>query len=143
MTVNGSKFTKSVPGNHAAQITGQAHASNAATEEIAWFIAPFVCRLKAVHFAPKSAYTGADTHYTNLRVVNKGVAGTGTAGLGTFLGTNGANIAASVPYAIVTGLTTVLAVGQVVAISADKVGSGTSGTDVSVGTWIFEYDGGS
>lgn len=135
----GSTFLKGIPGDARAFVSSIAHAAATVTEVIAAWAAPYACRIKAVGFIPAAAVTGANTNTTHLNVINKGAAGSGTTEIGNYDLTSGNNLAATDVYWIATGLTTAMAEDDVLALTAEKVGTGL---DVPAGTFVIVYDGG-
>ena len=107
-----------------------AHLAATATEEWPVFRAPFACTLKKLDIVPQAAVTGDNTNRTNLNIVNKGNAGSGTtevANLDLATGTNltafdSTNIPLNTTYA--SGVT--LAEGDVVTIQQEKIGTGVN-----------------
>lgn len=131
---------RSVVGNRVEQVASIAHAAATATEKVANWVAPHDCRLKAVYFSPAADVAGTTTDGTNLNVINCGTDGNGTTALGTLSGV-GTSFALSgcFPNPIVTGLTTDLVDGQVIALELEKVASGLL---IPAGTMVVVYDGG-
>jgi hypothetical protein len=121
------------------QIAAIAHAAATATEDIALIAFGFACRLLEAYYVPTVAVTGADTNSTNLNVINRGTNGGGTTELGNKDYATGVNMTAKTPNAIVTGLTTAITDGTVIALNAEKVGTGL---DIPAGTFVLVYDGG-
>lgn len=134
-----SELLKAIPGNHRDLVTGIAHAAATATEYVVQWAAPFDCRLKAVYFIPNADVSGQDTNTTHLNVDNKGSGGAGTTELGNVDLVNGTDLTGSDVNTLASGLTTDLSKDDVIAVEAEKVGTGL---DVPAGTYVFEYDGG-
>ncbi len=70
--------TQELHGPHMAQATVPAVGSGDATIVYPIFVAPFACRVKAIHGVPQGACAGHATNTRNLNVLNKGTDGTGT-----------------------------------------------------------------
>lgn len=133
-----NSFLKGIPGQHRALVPNIAHAAATATEYICAWVAPFAGRLIAVNWIPLASVTGTATNYTNLNVINRGASGSGTTELANVDYASGTNATGSDGNAIASGLTTALAQGDVIAIQAEKVGTGL---DIPAGTFEFVYDG--
>ena len=115
-----------------------AHAAATATEYIGQWVAPHDCRLRAVYFLPLAAVTGANTNTTHLNVINVGVAA-GTTELANLDLTSTNNLTGRAKNVITQALTTDLSAGDVIALEAEKVGTGL---DVPAGVMFIAYDGG-
>jgi hypothetical protein len=137
--MSGSLFERAIPGNKTYQVAVIAHAAATATEDIAAFVAPYACRVKAVGFVPFASVTGANTNTTHLNVINRGSAGVGTTAVTNYDLISGNNLTGLDVKWISSALTTSLAEYDVLVLQAEKVGSGL---DVPAGVFIIEIDGG-
>ena len=139
MALDGSLFEKTVPGNKCVYVYLPTHLAATSTEKMSLFVAPYDCRLKAVHFAPNAAVTGANTNTTHLNIIDAGAAGAGTTELGALDLTSGNDLVAHTDNAVVSGLTTDLTLGDAIVVEFEKVGTGLL---VPPGIWMIEFDGG-
>lgn len=100
------------------------HAAATATEARALFTAPRACVVTGVSITPDVATTGNDTNTTNLNLINKGAAGSGTTEVGNLDPVTGVDFAAFDEVAIPLTASFAMAAGDVLAIQFEKVASG-------------------
>lgn len=130
-----------LPGPIQANAALPAHAAATATENVTVFVAPFACKLRAVAVYFDAAATGDATNTTNLRVIDAGVAGSGTTIIGTLAYTTGVNVVAGTAQAVYTpapGAYRPLAAGTVIQVQYEKVGTGLA---LGPGLAIITYEG--
>lgn len=127
---------RSIPGVHKETTKVVAHAAATATEQWPVFFAPFPCQILGAKVVPQTAATGNDSNTTNLNLVNKGAAGSGTQEIANLDLPTGVNLTAFADSALtLTGTTAqcTLAEGDVLTLQHEKVGTG-----VAVGECIVE-----
>ena len=97
-----------------------------ATVSYAVFMAPVDCKILAVWAAPNTAITGDNTDYETLSIIDGGLAGAGTAVLGTAVSLlTGTNPAINDPIALVAAADVeTLDAGDVMLLKNAKVSSG-------------------
>ena len=113
-----------------------AHAAATATEQWPCFFAPFPCIVTGCKVVPQTAATGDNTNTTNLNLISKGAAGSGTTELANLDLVTGVNLTAYADSSLtVTGTLAqrTLAEGDVLTLQHEKVGTG-----VAVGEVIVE-----
>jgi len=100
-------------------------AAATATESRPVFVAPADCYIIALDVIPQATITGADTNSTNLNLIDKGTAGTGSTELANrdyVSGTNSTGFVKQSIYAPASPLE--VSAGNVLAIELEKVGDG-------------------
>jgi hypothetical protein len=112
-----------IAGAHTANFNIKAHAAATATEDVGGWRAPAACTVAGVYLTFSAAVTGADTNTTHINIINRSTDGLGTTEVGNKDFVNGTNAVASAPLTITTTAFD-LAAGAVVAVQAEKVGTG-------------------
>ncbi|MBK8233017.1 MAG: hypothetical protein IPK72_21140 [Candidatus Eisenbacteria bacterium] len=119
--------TRGLSGVHKSLVKVPAHAAATATEQWPVFFAPFPCIVTGCKIVPQAAATGDNTNTTNLNLVNKGAAGSGTTELANLDPVTGTNLTAFADSSLtVTGslANRTLAEGDVLTLQHEKVGTG-------------------
>lgn len=127
---------RGLAGTHKTRMKVPAHAAATATEQWPCFFAPFPCVVTGCKVVPQTASTGDNTNTTNLNLVNKGAAGSGTTEIANLDLATGTNLTAFADSSLtVTGTLAqrTLAEGDVLTLQHEKVGTG-----VAVGEVIVE-----
>ncbi len=115
-------------GEQVVQANLAVHAAATATEARSIFTAPCACVVRDVSYTPDVASTGDNTNTTNLNVINKGAAGSGTTEVGNLDLATGTDLVAfdntRIPLNSTYADGVTLAKGDVIALQFEKVSTG-------------------
>ena len=126
-----------IAGTHYATWVVKAHAAATATEDLEGWYAPAAAKVTAITLTPSTAATGNNTNRTNYNFINRGTDGLGSTEVANYDYTTGVDAVASKP-ASVTVTAFSLTAGQVLAVQAEKVGTGVALGTTTI-TIAFQY----